>query len=68
MLKAFLPTVNKYLNELKDLGYIEFERERKNDGTFGKFFQFIMGNFSKNPSEKQNKKTAQKEAKKDANH
>ncbi len=60
MLKAFLPTVNKYLNELKELGYIEFERERKNDGTFGKFFQFIMGNFSKNPSEKQ--------AKKDANH
>ncbi len=61
-------TVYKYLNELKDLGYIEFERERKNNGTFGKFFQFIMGNFSKNPSEKQNKKTAQKEAKKDANH
>ncbi len=53
-------TIYKYLNELKDLGYIEFERERKNDGTFGKFFQFIMGNFSKNPSEK--------EAKKDANH
>ncbi|WP_187911363.1 helix-turn-helix domain-containing protein [Helicobacter pylori] len=61
-------TVYKYLNELKDLGYIEFERERKNDGKFGKFFQFIMGNFSKNPSEKQDKKTAQKEAKKDANH
>ncbi|MDU9746486.1 helix-turn-helix domain-containing protein, partial [Helicobacter pylori] len=61
-------TIYKYLNELKDLGYIEFERERKNDGTFGKFFQFIMGNFSKNPSEKQDKKTAQKEAKKDANH
>ncbi len=57
-------TIYKYLNELKELGYIEFERERKNDGTFGKFFQFIMGNFSKNPSEK----TAQKEAKKDANH
>ncbi len=61
-------TIYKYLNELKELGYIEFERERKNDGTFGKFFQFIMGNFSKNPSEKQDKKTAQKEAKKDANH
>ncbi|WQU89049.1 helix-turn-helix domain-containing protein [Helicobacter pylori] len=61
-------TIYKYLNELKDLGYIEFERERKNDGTFGKFFQFIMGNFSKNPSEKQDKKTAQKEAKRDANH
>ncbi|WP_230381417.1 helix-turn-helix domain-containing protein [Helicobacter pylori] len=51
-------TIYKYLNELKDLGYIDFERERKNDGTFGKFFQFIMGNFSKNPSEKQAKKTA----------
>ncbi|WP_219030597.1 helix-turn-helix domain-containing protein [Helicobacter pylori] len=61
-------TIYKYLNELKELGYIEFERERKNDGTFGKFFQFIMGNFSKNPSEKQDKKTAQKEAKRDANH
>lgn len=61
-------TIYKYLNELKDLGYIEFERERKSDGTYGKFFQFIMGNFSKNPSEKQYKKTAQKEAKKDANH
>ncbi|MFT2773373.1 helix-turn-helix domain-containing protein [Helicobacter pylori] len=61
-------TIYKYLNELKELGYIEFERERKNDGTFGKFFQFIMGNFSKNPSEKQSKKAAQKEAKKDANH
>ncbi|MFT2606446.1 helix-turn-helix domain-containing protein [Helicobacter pylori] len=61
-------TIYKYLNELKDLGYIEFERERKNDGTFGKFFQFIMGNFSKNPSEKQAQKTAQKEAKRDANH
>ncbi len=61
-------TIYKYLNELKNLGYIEFERERKNDGTFGKFFQFIMGNFSKNPSEKQHKKTAQKETKRDANH
>ncbi|GAA7058320.1 hypothetical protein HpCHN10_15040 [Helicobacter pylori] len=49
-------TIYKYLNELKELGYIEFERERKSDGTFGKFFQFIMGNFSKNPSEKQEKK------------
>lgn len=61
-------TIYKYLNELKELGYIEFERERKNDGTFGKFFRFIMGNFSKNQSEKQGKKTAQKEDKKDANH
>ncbi|WP_219032231.1 helix-turn-helix domain-containing protein [Helicobacter pylori] len=61
-------TIYKYLNELKELGYIEFERERKSDGTFGKFFQFIMGNFSKNPSEKQGGKIAQKEAKKDANH
>ncbi len=57
-------TVYKYLNELKELGYIEFERERKNDGTFSKFFRFIMGNFSKNPSEKQ----AQKQAKKASNH
>ncbi|WP_187835520.1 helix-turn-helix domain-containing protein [Helicobacter pylori] len=57
-------TVYKYLNELKDLGYIDFERERKSDGTFGKFFRFIMGNFSKNPSEKQ----AQKQAKKASNH
>ncbi len=48
-------TVYKYLNELKDLGYIEFERERKNDGTFGKFFQFIMGNHSKNLNKKQAK-------------
>ncbi|GAA9681921.1 hypothetical protein HpVH33_13640 [Helicobacter pylori] len=61
-------TIYKYLNELKELGYIEFQRERKNDGTFGKFFQFIMWNFSKNPSEEQDKKTAQKEAKKDASH
>ncbi len=51
-------TIYKYLNELKELGYIEFERERKKDGTFGKFFQFIMGNFSKNPSEKQGKKAS----------
>ncbi len=63
-----IKTIYKYLNELKELGYIEFERERKNDGTFGKFFRFIMWNFSKNPSEKQGKKTAQKEAKKDASH
>lgn len=49
-------TVYKYLNELKDLGYIDFERERKNDGTFSKFFRFIMGNFSKNLSVKQSKK------------
>ncbi|WRC13835.1 helix-turn-helix domain-containing protein [Helicobacter pylori] len=53
-------TIHKYLNELKDLGYLEFERERKNDGTFGKFFRFIMGNFSKNPSEKQAQKPAKK--------
>lgn len=57
-------TIHKYLNELKELGYIDFERERKNDGTFGKFFRFIMGNFSKNTSEKQ----AQKQAKKASNH
>ncbi|GAA8759004.1 hypothetical protein VN1340_10970 [Helicobacter pylori] len=49
-------TIYKYLNELKELGYIEFERERKKDGTFGKFFQFVMGNFSKNPSKKQKEK------------
>ncbi|MCQ2706520.1 helix-turn-helix domain-containing protein [Helicobacter pylori] len=53
-------TIYKYLNELKDLGYIDFERERKNDGTFSRFFRFIMGNFSKNPSEKQAKKQVQK--------
>ncbi|GHR49387.1 hypothetical protein VN1262_15270 [Helicobacter pylori] len=51
-------TIYKYLNELKDLGYIDFERERKNDGTFSKFFRFIMGNFSKNPSVKQSKKAS----------
>ncbi len=51
-------TIYKYLNELKKLGYIDFERERKNDGTFGKFFRFIMGNFSKNHSEKQSKKAS----------
>ncbi|WRD37109.1 helix-turn-helix domain-containing protein [Helicobacter pylori] len=53
-------TIYKYLNELKELGYIEFERERKSDGTFNKFFRFIMGNFSKNPSEKQAQKSAKK--------
>ncbi|WRF04405.1 helix-turn-helix domain-containing protein [Helicobacter pylori] len=53
-------TIYKYLNELKDLGYIDFERERKNDGTFGRFFRFIMGNFSKNHSVKQAKKQVQK--------
>ncbi len=53
-------TIYKYLNELKDLGYIDFERERKNDGTFSRFFRFIMGNFSKNPSEKQAQKQVQK--------
>ncbi|REA89518.1 ArsR family transcriptional regulator, partial [Staphylococcus pseudintermedius] len=58
------PTIHKYLNELKDLGYIEFERERKNDGTFSRFFRFIIGNFPKNSSEKQAKKQAQK----DSNH
>lgn len=51
-------TIYKYLNELKDLGYIDFERERKNDGTFSRFFRFIMGNFSKNPSEKQAQKVS----------
>ncbi len=53
-------TIYKYLNELKELGYIEFEREREKDGTFGKFFQFIMGNYSKNSSEKQAKKQEEK--------
>lgn len=48
-----LPTVCKYLNELKDLGYLEFERERKSNGTFGKFLCFFLKNHSKNPSEKQ---------------
>ncbi|WRB37065.1 transcriptional regulator [Helicobacter pylori] len=55
-----LPTVNKYLNELKDLGYLEFERERKSDGTFGKFLRFFLKNHSKNSSEKQAKKQAKK--------
>ncbi|GAA6803650.1 hypothetical protein BTM502_15350 [Helicobacter pylori] len=53
-----LPTVHKYLNELKELGYLEFERERKNDGTFGKFLRFFLKNHSENPSEKQAKKKA----------
>ncbi|MGL2397759.1 helix-turn-helix domain-containing protein [Helicobacter pylori] len=57
-------TIYKYLNELKELGYIDFEKERKKDGTFGKFFRFIMGNFSKNPDEKQ----AKKQPKRDSNH
>ncbi|GAB0053602.1 hypothetical protein YGH029_09200 [Helicobacter pylori] len=51
-------TVNKYLNELKELGYIDFERERKNDGTFGKFFKFIMNNLPEKMSEKQAKKAS----------
>ncbi|GAA7359818.1 winged helix-turn-helix domain-containing protein [Helicobacter pylori] len=53
-----LPTVHKYLNELKELGYLEFERERKSDGTFGKFLRFFLKNHSKNSSEKQAKKEA----------
>lgn len=53
-----LPTVCKYLNELKDLGYIEFERERKSDGTFGKFLRFFVKNHSKNPIEKHAKKAS----------
>ncbi len=53
-----LPTVCKYLKELKDLGYLEFERERKSDGTFGKFLRFFVKNHSKNPSEKQAKKAS----------
>nr|WRE09976.1 helix-turn-helix domain-containing protein [Helicobacter pylori] len=53
-----LPTVCKYLNELKDLGYLEFERERRSDGTFGKFLRFFLKNHSKNQSVKQSKNTA----------
>ncbi|GAA7384046.1 hypothetical protein BD0137_05450 [Helicobacter pylori] len=53
-----LPTVHKYLNELKELGYLEFERERKSDGTFGKFLRFFLKNHSENPSKKQAKKEA----------
>ncbi len=53
-----LPTVYKYLKELKELGYLEFERERKSDGTFGKFLRFFLKNHSKNPIEKQAKKEA----------
>ncbi len=53
-----LPTVHKYLNELKELGYLEFERERKSDGTFGKFLRFFLKNHSTNPNEKQAKKEA----------
>ncbi|MCQ2706748.1 helix-turn-helix domain-containing protein [Helicobacter pylori] len=62
--KRNIKTIYKYLNELKDLGYIDFERERKTDGTFSRFFRFIMENYSKNPSEKQ----YQKQAKKASNH
>ncbi|MCQ2673924.1 helix-turn-helix domain-containing protein [Helicobacter pylori] len=51
-------TIHKYLNELKDLGYIDFERERKSDGTFGKFLRFFLANHSKNLSVKQSKNTA----------
>ncbi|WQS65290.1 transcriptional regulator [Helicobacter pylori] len=58
MLKAFLPTVCKYLKELKDLGYLEFERERKSDGTFGKFLRFFVKNHPNNSSEKQAKKAS----------
>uniref|UniRef100_UPI00387E0D1F helix-turn-helix domain-containing protein n=1 Tax=Helicobacter pylori TaxID=210 RepID=UPI00387E0D1F len=61
-------TIYKYLNELKDLGYIDFERERKKDGTFSRFFRFIIGNFSKNPSVKQAQKSDQNQAKKASNH
>ncbi|GAA7075228.1 hypothetical protein HpBGD3_14400 [Helicobacter pylori] len=51
-----LPTVNKYLNELKDLGYLEFERERKSDGTFGKFLRFFFKkSFQKSNREKREK-------------
>ncbi|WP_181227226.1 transcriptional regulator [Helicobacter pylori] len=53
-----LPTVCKYLNELKNLGYLEFERERKSDGTFGKFLRFFLKNHSENLSEKQAKKAS----------
>ncbi|GAA7142304.1 winged helix-turn-helix domain-containing protein [Helicobacter pylori] len=53
-----LPTVCKYLNQLKDLGYLEFERERKSDGTFGKFLRFFLKNHSENLSEKQAKKAS----------
>ncbi|MGL2854553.1 transcriptional regulator, partial [Helicobacter pylori] len=53
-----LPTICKYLNELKNLGYLEFERERKSDGTFGKFLRFFLANHSKNLSVKQSKNTA----------
>ncbi|MGL2442912.1 helix-turn-helix domain-containing protein [Helicobacter pylori] len=61
-------TIYKYLKELKELGYIDFERERKSNGTFGKFFKFIMGNFPKNPSEKHAEKSDQNQAKNDSNH
>ncbi|QQW64829.1 helix-turn-helix domain-containing protein [Helicobacter pylori] len=61
-------TIHKYLNELQELGYIDFERERKNDGTFTKFFRFIMGNFSKNPSQKQAQEKAKNPTKRDSIH
>ncbi|PDW29538.1 helix-turn-helix domain-containing protein [Helicobacter pylori] len=61
-------TIYKYLNELKELGYIDFERERKNDGTFTRFFRFIMGNFSKNASEKQAQENAKNPTKRDSIH
>ncbi|MGL2857933.1 helix-turn-helix domain-containing protein [Helicobacter pylori] len=56
--KRSTKTIYKYLKELKDLGYIDFDRERKSDGTFSKFFRFIMWNFSKNPIVKQVKKAS----------
>ncbi len=55
-----LPTICKYLNELKDLGYLEFERERRSNGTFGKFLRFFVKNHSKNPSKKQAQKQDEK--------
>ncbi|QQW78799.1 helix-turn-helix domain-containing protein [Helicobacter pylori] len=61
-------TIYKYINELKELGYIDFERERKNDGTFTQFFKFIIGNFSKNPSQKQAQKKAKNPTKRDSIH
>ncbi|WP_104687710.1 helix-turn-helix domain-containing protein [Helicobacter acinonychis] len=42
-----LPTVYKYLNQLKDLGYLEFERPRNSDGTFTKFLRFFIANHAK---------------------
>ncbi|CAK00317.1 hypothetical protein Hac_1608 [Helicobacter acinonychis str. Sheeba] len=51
-----LPTVYKYLNQLKDLGYIEFERPRRKDGTFMKFVIFHIQNHPKSPYSKKEKK------------